>query len=378
MNVENDAFVIHAGRIVGAQRSWIGPGSVVVSDGRIEAVEPALTHRMLRTFRFPRAVCLPGLIDLHAHPAPLDSVFGIDPDQHMLPFGVTSVLSQGDVGADGIAEYLGGTVSALRTRVRLAINVSRIGESTSAACCGHLDDVDVEACISAIERYPESIWGVAVNASRHACGATDPREVVRRAVSVAQATNRPILYGMRPAEDWSFAEQMRCLRAGDVVTYCFRSQPHCIVAEGGVDPAIIEARRRGVLFDVGHGCASFDFDVAERAIGAGFAPDTISTDLQRGHLAAQPRHELPLTMSKLRAAGMDADAVLRATTSRAAEILGIDGDVGVLRPGHTADLSILEWVDDPVTLCDASGNVRHAGRWVPRLTIRAGRWIDPE
>ena len=105
MQDENDAFVIQAGRIVGAQPSWDGPGSVLVADGRIEAVEPQLTERTLRTFQFPRAVCLPGLIDLHAHPAPGDSVFGIDPDQHMLPFGVTSVLSQGDVGADGIAEY---------------------------------------------------------------------------------------------------------------------------------------------------------------------------------------------------------------------------------------------------------------------------------
>ena len=74
---------------------------------------------------------------------------------------------------------------------------------------------------------------------------------------------------------------------------------------------------------------------------------------------------------------MDADAVLRATTSRAAEVLGIDGDVGVLRPGHIAELSILEWDDDPLALSDASGNVRYGGRWVPRLTIRGGRWIEP-
>jgi dihydroorotase len=133
-----------------------------------------------------------------------------------------------------------------------------------------------------------------------------------------------------------------------------------------------------VLFDVGHGCASFDFDVAERAIGAGFVPDTISTDLQRGHMTAEPRHDLTLTMSKLRAAGMDPDAVLEATTTRAAKILNIDGDTGVLRPGHTADLAILEWVADPVALRDASGQVRHAGRWFPRLTVRGGLQIAPE
>ncbi|MEO1999780.1 MAG: amidohydrolase family protein [Planctomycetaceae bacterium] len=378
MDGVGDDFVIYAGRIVGAEQSGAGPGRVAVARGRIRAIESDASDNAGATFRFPNAICLPGLIDIHAHPARHDSVFGIDPDRHMLPSGVTTVLSQGDVGADGVRKYMRDTVAASRTRVRLALNVSRIGESTSEPCCGNLDDVDVEACITAIESYPDDIWGVAINASRHACGRTDPREVLKRALCVAQATDRPLLYGMRPAEDWPFAEQMQCLRAGDVVTYCFRRQPHCIVSEGRVEPAILEARARGVLFDVGHGCASFDFDVAERAIGAGFVPDTISTDLQRGHMAAEPRHDLTLTMSKLRAAGMDADAVLEATTTRAAKILSIDGDTGVLRPGHTADLAILEWAADPVALRDASGQVRHAGRWFPRLTVRGGLRIAPE
>ena len=372
----NGTFAIQVGRFLGAGQTQTGPGSVVLADGRVQSIQLEATNTELQTLRFPNAVCLPGLIDLHAHPARNHSVFGIDPDQHMLPYGVTTVMSQGDVGADGIHEYVRDTVTGSRTRIRLALNVSRIGESTPDACCGNLDDVDIEACISAIDAYPDLVWGVAMNASRHACGRSDPREVLDRALCVARATDRPLLYGMRPVEDWSFAEQMQCLRAGDVVTYCFRRRPHCIVVDGRVDPAILAARDRGVLFDVGHGCASFDFEVAERAIAAGFIPDTISTDMQRGHLQAEIRHELPLTLSKLQAAGMEADAVLQAATTRAAQVLGLDEHVGTLQPGLTTDLAILEWDANPQTLTDASGNTRQAGRWVPRMTVRNGQIVE--
>src|SRR5262249_45238131 len=154
------------------------------------------------------------------------------------------------------------------------------------------------------ERGRPHVWGIAVNASQNTCGSTDPREVFSRALVVADQTGSPILYGMRCPEDWPLADQMKRLRPGGVVTYCFPRTPHCIVGNGRVLPEIREARSRGVLFDVGHGCASFDYAVAEAAIADGFPPDTISTDLQRGHIGASPVHDLPLVMSKLRAAGM--------------------------------------------------------------------------
>ena len=47
------------------------------------------------------------------------------------------------------------------------------------------------------------------------------------------------------------------------------------------------ARERGVMFDVGHGQGSFDWNVAEGVCCAGdskFWPDTISTDLHTGNL----------------------------------------------------------------------------------------------
>jgi dihydroorotase len=366
-------LLIRAGRVVGRPGVRDGPGAVAVRGERIAAVGEDLPGPARTTLDFPDGLLVPGLIDLHAHPAREGSIFGVDPDSEMLPHGTTTVLSQGDAGAANWLHYRATTIETVRTRVRLAINLSARGETSSAGCFANLDDIDIDPCARAIEADAgQHIWGIAVNVSHHACGATDPREVLRRALVVAERTGKPFLYGMRRPSDWSFAEQLALLRPGDVVTYCFRREPHCIIDDGRVHPAIRDARARGILFDVGHGMASFDFATAEAALGDGFPPDTISTDLQARHRGAVPPHTLPRVMAKLRAAGMDEADVLAAVTGRPAQILGLAGDVGVLTVGAGADLTVLAWNKHLPPLVDALGMRRPGGCWEARLTVRAG------
>ena len=270
-------LIIEAGRVICPAQRLDGPSAIALRDGRIAAIGSGIQAAADETLRFPNAVLLPGLIDLHAHPACGGSVFGAEPDRWMLRRGTTTACSQGDAGADHIASYVATTIRASRTRVRLAINLSRVGESTQAGCFERLQDADVAACVAAIAEHRAYLWAVAVNVSQHACPTADPREVLRRGLEVASRTDLPLLFGMRRPEDWPLAEQLALLRAGDVVTYCFRRQPHCIVENGRVLTEVCEARDRGVLFDVGHGMASFDFEVAAAAIADGFCPDTIST-----------------------------------------------------------------------------------------------------
>src|SRR5689334_15633241 len=92
-------LVIRAGRVVDPAGSRDGPGAVAVRGDRIAAVGPEVTGAAPVTLAFPDALLLPGLIDLHAHPACEGSIFGVDPDRDLLPHGVTTVLSQGDAGA---------------------------------------------------------------------------------------------------------------------------------------------------------------------------------------------------------------------------------------------------------------------------------------
>lgn len=354
------------------------PGAVAIRGDRIVAVGSEVIGSSAKVLELPDAILLPGLVDLHAHPAKSGSIFGVEPDRHLLARGTTTVLSQGDAGADNIEAYIRETVEGCQTRVRLAINLSSTGEAGPGGCFEQLEAIDVTACIAAIERFRSQVWGISVNASHHCCGATDPREVARRGLLVAEQTELPLLYGLRRPEDWPLGEQLRLLRAGDVVTYCFRRTPHCIVQDGRVLPEIHEARERGILFDVGHGRGSFDFGVAEFALRDGFIPDTISTDLQCGHVGQSPVHDLPLVMSKLMAAGMQERDIFRAVTTRPAQVLGKGSEIGTLKVGLIADLVLLHWSEHGKPLLDVTGNARAGGRWETAATIRAGRIVTGE
>lgn len=368
-------LVIRAGRVVCPATGFDSPGSVAILGDRIVAVGAEIDGSGKQQLDEPTAILLPGLIDLHAHPAKSGSIFSVDPDRHLLARGTTTVLSQGDAGAGNLETYIRETIEQSQTQIILAINLSSAGEAGPGGCFERLELIDVAACVAAIERFRNHIWGIAVNASHHCCGPTDPREVLRRGLLVAEQTGLPLLYGMRRPEDWPLEQQLSELRPGDVVTYCYRRTPHCIVHDGRVLGCVRAARERGVLFDVGHGRGSFDFNTAEAALRDGFAPDTISTDLQRGHVGQVPIHDLPLVMSKLRAIGMLERDIFQAVTSRPAQILGEDEDIGSLRVGSRADLVLLRWHERSEPLVDVHGNVRSGGRWETAATIRAGQIV---
>lgn len=369
-------LLIRAARIVCPMTGVDSPGALAVRGDRIVAVGPDLDGGNRQLLDVPDSILLPGLIDLHAHPAKSGSMFGIEPDRHMLARGTTSILSQGDAGATKCGAFIRETIEGSQAHVALAINLSSAGEAGPGGCFEQLEAIDERACIAAIERFRNHIWGISVNTSQNCCGQTDPREVLRRGLRVAEQTGLPLLYGMRRPEDWPLEQQLRQLRRGDVVTYCFRRAPHCIIRDGRVLSEVREARERGIVFDVGHGRSSFDFPTAESALQENFAPDTISTDLQRGHLGELPIHDLPLVMSKLRAAGMPDADVFRAVTARPAQILNMGGEIGSLRIGSRADLVVLQWTEQNQPLVDTHGNVRSGGRWRAIATICSGKLVN--
>ena len=201
----------------------------------------------------------------------------------------------------------------------------------------------------------------------------DPRDILERAREAVQRTKRPLLFGCHFVEDWPLAQQLEALQDGTVFTYCFRDAEQNLLSGGRIREAVWEARQRGGLFDVGHGMRSFSFPVAEAAIAEGFLPDAISSDQYRRHVATIPQHDLPRTLSKLMAAGMQESEVLTRVTTRPAEIMKLAGEVGTLSPEACADLAVLGWRDSPThPLCDTDGNQRPAGCWEPLLTVRAG------
>lgn len=374
-------LVIHAGRVVCPATGLDGPGAVAIVGDRIAAAGPRVDGLARERLRLPHALILPGLVDLHAHPARGESRYGVDPDIHLLPFGTTTVLAQGEAGALNLTRYLEAVIERALTRVRLAVNISRRGEATRGGSCEAMEDVDARACAAAVRAARRNgspaIWGIAVNVSRATCGRTDPRVVMEAGLVAARETGLPLLFGPRRADDWALKAQLALLRAGDVVTYCFTDCPEGLLADGRVRDEVWAAHERGIRFDVGHGMASFSFRVAEQALAEGFLPDAISTDRYQRHLALSPRHDLPRTLSKLLAVGMTERDAFERVTTRPAAILGLGGEVGTLAPGAGADLAVLAWNPAAPPLNDTSGAERPGGVWESLLTVRAGAVIRP-
>jgi dihydroorotase len=380
MNDPQVDLLIRAGRVFCADTGLDRPGSVAVRGDRIVAAGPDVSVQATRTLDFPDALLLPGLVDLHAHPAPSNWYAGIDPDQFILARGTTTVLSQGDAGADTWSFYRDKVIEPTNLRILVAISPVTEGAFAQTGRFEDLDNIDVDACIATIRDGGDLIWGISVNTAVQVAGESDPREVLQKVIAAAEAMDRPLLFGSRrEPSDWPLSEQVALLRPGDALTYCLHrgtdDGEESIVKDGYVVDAVWEARERGVLFDMGHGMNSFDFGVAETIIAEGFFPDTISTDIQRRHIEFYPPHDMPLVMSKLIAAGIPESEVLARATAHPAKALGMSDEIGTLAPGACADLAVLRWNPNKTALTDSVGVSRMGGRFEPVLTIRGGQTV---
>jgi dihydroorotase len=318
---------------------------------------------------------VPGLVDIHGHVYVGVSPLGIPVDQSCALGGVTTIVSAGDAGANSIDGLRHLIVEQSRTRVLAFLHISSIGlAGWPVAESRDLDYLDVEATVRAGETNRDLLAGIKVRMSRSIVGqnGTLPLE---RAIAAGERLGLPVMVHVGDTA-CPLGTLLSLLRPGDIVTHCFAGGINGLVADGHVLSEAWEARQRGVLFDVGHGFASFDFRVAQRAIDEGFFPDTISTDLHRLSTAGTMR-DLPTTMSKLLGLGMPFADVLAAVTTRAAAAIRRGDEFGHLGAGAIADVAILELVPGAFQLTDTNENTRcFTHIFVNRHTIREGHLMS--
>jgi dihydroorotase len=208
---------------------------------------------------------------------------------------------------------------------------------------------------------------------------SDPWASVDAAVGAGERANRPVMvdFWPRPPERSYEDLILKHMRPGDVHTHVFAQQFPIVHADGRVQDHMWQARERGVLFDVGHGGGSFWFRNAAPAYAAGFAPDSISTDLHLSSLNGAALDTLH-TVSKCIAFGMPLnEAIHRATVTPARAIRR--PDLGSLSEGAEADVAVLHWIDQPRGFADC-GRAKLVGRGelACMLTLRAGSVVwDP-
>jgi len=363
--------VVKGGRVLDASQRLDRLMDLGIKGGKIAALEPNIpASEAAEVFDAKDRLVVPGLVDIHAHPRP-----GEVSPQQVLSGGVTTVVDAGSRGADGIQDMIG-VVRNATNRVRILINVSRLGNQAEGELL-KFETADAEAARAAVRSNREFIVGVKARLSRPLAGDHD-LDAVRRAHEITQAFNIPLMVHVGDTRS-PLPDILALLRPGDIVTHVYSPPPNGILdSNGRVLPQVREARRRGVLFDIGNGRnGHITWDVAERALQQDFLPDSISSDLNGPGLTDQV-FDFPNVLSKFLMLGMPLDQVIARGTVNSAKAIPALKDLGTLRKGAVADVTILELVSGSFEFVD-NVNTRRTGKqklFARAVFVAGKRWSE--
>ncbi|MEE8570400.1 MAG: amidohydrolase/deacetylase family metallohydrolase [Candidatus Bathyarchaeia archaeon] len=347
---------------------------IAITKGKIESMEKDISSDKAREIiDASEHIVTPGLIDIHVHVYPGVSHYGIDADTHALAHGVTTVMDAGSSGADTFEGFRRYVVNVSDTRIVAFLNISTMGMISPRV--GELEDLrfaDVEKAVEVIERNRDIIQGVKVRMSRSIVGdnGIQPLLLAKRA---AEAVKMPIMVhvGNTPMPLADILEEMR---RGDILTHCFHGSENGILDnQGNILDAVSEAVKKGVNLDVGHGRGSFSFNVAEKALAQGVSPQTISSDLHHYNVFG-PVYNLATTVSKFLYLGLSLNEALSKVTLTPAKLLGIDEELGNLRKGSIADVSIFKLKKGNFSFLDTVGKTVVGNRLLkPAAVVKGGK-----
>jgi len=364
-------LVIKGGRVLDPSQKLDRMVDVAVRNGKIAALQANIPAAdAMEVLDAKGRLVTPGLIDIHAHPRP-----GELPPEKCLAAGVTTVVDGGSRGASGIQDMID-VANKAPNRVRVLINVSKLGNVTEGP--GELTDlanVDVDAARAAVSRHRDVIVGVKARLSRNIAGQND-LEGLRLAHRITQPFGIPVMIHMGDTIS-SLPDILALMRRGDIVSHMYAPPPHGILDDNGkILPQVLEARKRGVLFDVGNGRnGHITWDVAQRALEQGFTPDTISSDLNGAGLTDQV-FDFPNVLSKFLMLGMSLDQVIARGTINSAKSIPALKDLGTLRPGAIADIAVLELATGDFEFVDNLNAKRtgHQKLFARAVVVKGKRW----
>lgn len=373
-------LLVTGGTVVDPSSKLHARRDVAIKNGQIAAVAPSIApSRAAQSFDASGAYVTPGFVDTHCHYYHQVSGIGLPADEMMGLTLTTTGVDAGDAGYSTFSGFRHWVMGQARTRLFAFIHISSIGLAGDPITVGELlniDYADVDRCAKAVAENQDRVLGVKVRMSYNVVG-NNGREAIRRALAAAEKAG-PWARVMVHIGDTAMplGELLAMLRPGDIVTHCFSgaNDRNRIVEHGTLLPEALDAHRRGVLFDVGHGGGSFDYTVAEPAMAQGLIPTTISSDVHSVSIQTPGKPLLPWVLSKFLNLGMPLDEVIAKATIEPAKIIGRVPGLGTLAVGAPADVAVFRLVEGPVTFVDANKHERTGRVHIePVKVIREGR-----
>ncbi|ERM10917.1 dihydroorotase [Pantoea agglomerans Tx10] len=349
---------------------------IALQDGRIAAIGKVQGNAQHERDLAGRYYLSAGWIDSHVHCYPKSPIYHDEADAIGVAHGVTTVVDAGSTGAEHIDDFYRLTRAA-QTQVYALINIARTGIVTQNELAD-MTQIDGEAVQQAVARLPDFIVGLKARISSSVVGVNGVQPLIKAKAIQQETGGLPLMVhiGNNPPNLDQIAD---LLTTGDIITHCFNGKPNRILTpQGELKAAVKQAIARGVKLDVGHGSASFSFEVARAAIAQGILPDTISSDIYCRNRLAGPVHNLAHVMSKFFSVGMTLPQVIDCVTVNAAAGLRLQRK-GQLKVGYDADLTVFSVKEETRPFIDSEGEqVAGEKHLVPLAAVVAGTWIATE
>src|SRR5216683_3295693 len=361
-------LVIKGGRVIDPSVGLDAERDVAIMRGRIAAVEANIAADAAETIDARGKIVAPGLIDIHTHAGRSKE----GPPMCLLD-GVTCWVDVGPGGADTIDQVAAVARGAPQIG-RALVNIARTGVISPGGELHDLNSANVALAQGAIARNRDVVIGVKARMSNNVAGAND-LEALRRAQAAADGLPVMIHVGQNYSPLRSY---LSLLKRGDIVTHIYAPAANGLLDDKGkLIPEVMQARRRGILFDFGNGVADhFDWATVEAATKQDFWPDTFSTDWSITSRTTGVV-DMPNVMSKLLMFGMPLSAAIAAGTVNAARIFPAFDDRGTLNVGAPADVAILELRDGTFEFVDNYKGTRTGRqRLFPAGTVLAGKQVQ--
>jgi dihydroorotase len=371
-------LLLKGGHLIDARNNISAVRDVAIADGNVAAVAASINPAdALKVVDAAGLYVTPGLVDIHVHvyagTGERGSYAGDNsmyPDGFTLRAGVTTVVDAGSSGWRSFDDFKDRIIDRSKTRVLAFLNIVGAG-MRGDTFEQNLSDMEARPTANKARQHKDLIVGI--KTAHYAGPEWAP---VERAVDAGTQANIPVMvdFGANRPERPMAELVTKKLRPGDIYTHMYSGLRNELDDAGHVNPGMPEGRKRGVIFDVGHGGGSFAWRIAVPAIKQGFQPDSISTDLHIGSMNSGMKDMLNV-MSKFLAMGMALDDVVRWSTWNPAREIRRE-ELGHLSIGARADVAVLRLERGTFGFTDMYGaRLRGTEKLTCELTLRDGKVV---
>jgi len=375
-------LILRGGRVIDPSQKLDATTDVAFAGGKVAAIGQGLKADPGTDVRdVSGQIVSPGLIDLHTHVYWGGTSLGIAAEEFCRTSGVTTAIDTGSAGPDNFAGFRKHVIEPSQVRILAYLHVSHAGifGFSNRVMVGESEELRLMDPVSAaevVEANRDLIVGIKVRVGLHASGKSGivPLEI---ALEVAEQVGVPLMCHIDHPPP-SYEDVVARLRPGDILTHAFRPFPNsAATAQGTVKKVVLEARQRGVLFDIGHGKGSFAFKTARALLANGFAPDTISSDVHKLCIDG-PAFDQVTTMSKFLCMGMPLPDVIERSTVNAAMALRRP-ELGSLKVGSVGDATVIAIKEGRFDYVDVVGEHLIGDRKIASEgVVIAGKWWHPK